>query len=237
MALEDANMAMRGRKEIVNGKTVDQQGVHLDESALESALFRVASGKSADYNSDNSADIGNLKLSANAQNIDGKIVDEDGIHLSKDDLLASLLPNIKIDSKSNVSKSKKQHTNDYGIYQPIIDEIAKIPLSENYKVEIQEIVKEIKDLAMKYKLKKIISNTKAIAKNAEKFYYTNDSVRIVFSILGNKFSVSARGEFSGHEAINLRVDGDNLAAEVYRLSDEGDVDEVTHNFKIGIQKV
>ncbi|MFM7852611.1 MAG: hypothetical protein ACKO96_12020, partial [Flammeovirgaceae bacterium] len=69
----------------------------------------------------------------------------------------------------------------------------KIPFSDNPDNEVQEIVKAIKEASMKFKIKKIISNTKSLAKNAEKFFYTKDSVRIVYSILGNKFSVSAKG--------------------------------------------
>lgn len=235
MANDDINMSMRGQKEIVNGKTVDKQGVHLDESALEAALFRVASGGKASTSNSENVDVANIKLSANAQNIDGKLVDEDGIHLSKDDLLASLVPNMRFEKVANSNKQTGTNT-DFGVYQPIIEELQKIPFTENSANEVAEIAKLVKEAGMKLKIKKIITNTKAIAKNAEKFYYTNDSVRIVYSILGNKFSVQARGDFTGHEAVNLRVDGDSLAAEIYNIQDDGDISEVTKNYKIGIKK-
>jgi hypothetical protein len=234
MSIDDTNAKLRGQQEIVKGKVVDKQGVHLDDTAIENALLKAASGQS------HVADEEDVTLSADAEHIDGKMVDEDGVHLSKDDLLASLMPLASNKMPKAAAKKGKETQKtasiDLGMYQPVWDELQKIPFSENHEQEMKIITSAIKEAAMEFKVKKIIANTKAVAKNAEKFFYSGNTVRIVFSILGNKFSMAAVGDFTGREAFYIQVLGDNLAGQILRMEDDGEVSDVTKKYKIGIQK-
>lgn len=227
---------LRGKKEVVKGKVIDQQGVHLDATMLENNLLKVGSGQVADVSDD--------YVSTDAEEIDGKMIDEDGVHLSKDDLLASLMRGMSPQTKIAQNKSAKKSSNekkssinmDFGIYQPVLDELSKIPFSENYQQEMKKIADAVKTAGMQFKVKKIIANTKSLSKNAQKFFYGENNVRFVFSILNTKYSLAAAGDFHGNEALHVQVDGDRLVGLVLRMHDDGDYTDVTEQYKIKIER-
>lgn len=224
---------LRGKQEVVKGKVIDQQGVHLDASALENNLLKVGSGQSVDFSDE--------QYSNNAEEIDGKLIDEDGVHLSKDDLLASLMqgmaPQVKTSHNYKQKVDKKSTASiDFGIYQPVLDELSKIPFSDNYEEEMRKIADAVKTAGMQFKVKKIIANTKTLSKNAQKFFYSDNNVRFVFSILNTKYSLAATGDFHGNEALHVQVDGDKLVGLVLRLFDNGDYSDVTSEYKLKIER-
>lgn len=47
MANEDINLRMRNQKEVINGRVVDNQGVHIDADSIENAILKAASGEFA----------------------------------------------------------------------------------------------------------------------------------------------------------------------------------------------
>lgn len=225
MSNDDTNMRLRGQKEVIKGRVVDKQGVHLDDAAIENALLKAAAGQK------NEDDVDDTTVhAADAEEVNGEMVDEEGVHLSKDTLLASLLPAAKVKNINTSAKKGKETQKtaniDLGMYQPIWEELQKIPFSDNYEQEIKVVRNAIKQAAMEFKVKKIIANTKSVAKNAEKFFYTGDTVRIVFSILGNKFSMAAAGDFTGKEALYIQVMGDSLEGQVLKISEDGGVLEI-----------
>jgi hypothetical protein len=124
MVKEDPNSRLRGHKEIIKGKVVDRQGVHIDENAIEDMLLKATQGQLPSI-----SDEEDVILSKDAEKVNGKMVDEDGVHLSKDDLLASLLSN----SKTMPSNPQPKKGNDVqksaninvGMFQPIWDELQK----------------------------------------------------------------------------------------------------------------
>ncbi len=126
---------------------------------------------------------------------------------------------------------------DLGMYQPIWDELQKIPFSDDYKQEITLIAKAVKEASRDLKIKRIIANTKVLAKNAQKFYYSDSGIRVIFSILGNKFSMAAKGDFTGMEAFYIQVNGDSLDGVVLRKTENEDYKDVTSNYNIEIKRV
>lgn len=237
MANEDINLRMRNQKEVINGRVVDNQGVHLDADSIENAILKAASGEFA---GDRASE--EMHYSGDSEEIDGSIVDKEGVHLDKDSLLANLLGGGKImpqiTSSRNKGKSVTKTANiDLGVYQPIWDELKNIPMSDKMDEEIQILAKAVREAAMEFKAKRIIANTQKVVKNAEKLYYTSNTVRVVFSILGNKYSMSAKGSFTGREIFNLKVSGNDLEGQIFRADEEDEFADVTADFKIGIQRV
>jgi hypothetical protein len=237
---------LRGRKEIINGQEIDQSGLHLKESAIEELLLKAGLGESS--SSKNSEEVNSeedLDLQGDVENVNGMLVDKNGFHLNKDSFLSTITSSIKSVSSANFAKKPqnkgKQAQNaasfDLGMFQPVWEELSKIPFSENSEEEMQPIVKAIREAGASLKVKKIIANTKLLAKNAEKFYYSDAGVRAVFSILGNKYSMGAVGEFTGKEAFYIQVNGDSLEGIVLLKDDSGDYSDITNKYKIEIKRV
>jgi len=230
----DNTHSLRGKKETIDGLVVDQQGVHLDLNAVHKKVQSAMEGDSI-YSENDGPDI-----QGETETIDGKILDKQGFHLDKDDLLSTIASSIgKTQSNKTYNKGKssqKSASIDLGMYQPVWEELQQIPFSENYQQEMGIIAKAVKEAAKGIKVKKIIANTQAIAKNAQKFYYTNEGMRVVFSILGNRFSMAAKGDFTGMEAFYIQVNGDSLDGIVLRKDETGDYKDVTESYKIDIKR-
>ena len=170
---------MSQNKEIVDGFVVDKQGVHLDLEAVQKKVIQAADKESPSVASNNG--LGSESLTEGESIvIDGEIIDKHGFHIN-DDFLSNISASIIISSSV-----------DLGMYQPIWDELQKIPFSDDYKNEINLIAKAVKEASRDLKVKRIIANTKVLAKNAQKFYYSDSGIRVVFSILGNKFSIDRK---------------------------------------------
>jgi len=216
-------------QEQINGMTVDKQGFHLD---LEKTKEAILSGASASSSEDGPAIVGE------ATEIDGLVIDKQGFHLDKDDLAANILASMKqspIKKLSTKGKSSKNAGIDLGVFQPIWEELQEIPFSENYE-EIGHIRNAIRQAAKDIKAKKIVANTQALVKNAQKFYHSDEGMRVIFSVLGTKFSMAAKGSFTGREAFYLQVNGDTLDGIVLRKDENGDFQDVTQSYSIQIKR-
>lgn len=238
MPVNNNDFPLRGKKEQINGLVVDQQGVHIDEGLIESAILKAA--KSSTGQEEHNSGEDGPDIDGETDVVDGQIVDKQGFHLDKDDLLSNLTSSLNIKKSNNVinrgKASLKSASIDLGIYQPVWEELNKIPFSDNSEQEMLIIAKAVKEAAMDLKVKRIIANTKVVSKNAQKFYYSKDGVRVIFSILGNRFSMAANGDFTGMEALYIHVNGDSLDGIVLRKDETGEFKDVTQNYKIEIKR-
>jgi len=252
MALNSDGPGLRGQKEIVNGHMIDQQGAHVNEKALEEMLLKAAKGESPKVSNESHSSSFSREdgpaIEGDSDIIDGKLISRAGVHLDRDSLFATITSKMGLKSSKNaINNSKTQSSRDpldLGMYQPIWEELQKIPFSENSEQEIliiakavKEAAKTVKEASMGLKAKKIIANTQSLAKNAQKFYYSNEGMRIVFSILGNRFSMAAKGDFTGSEAFYIQVNGDTLDGIVLRKEDDGNYTDVSGSYSIKINQV
>lgn len=227
---------MSQNKEIVDGFVVDKQGVHLDLEAVQKKVIQAADKESPSIASNNELGSESLVEGESAV-IDGQLIDKHGFHIN-DDFLSNVSASIKINPvKSSKTNKESSSLVDLGMYQPIWDELQKIPFSDDYKNEINLIAKAVKEASRDLKVKRIIANTKVLAKNAQKFYYSDSGIRVVFSILGNKFSMAAKGDFTGMEAFYIQVNGDSLDGVILRKTEDEDYKDVTSNYNIEIKRV
>lgn len=229
----------RGKKEIIDGKTVDIQGVHISDSLLEAALLKVGKGEAL---ASDEGDVEDHDIIEGDVEKDGQfLIDKNGCHLDKDSLLSSISSLASVSqAKMSISKGKttKVAKADFGIYNPILEELVKIPISEEtYETDMEILRGAIRTAAKELKVRRIVANTKAIAKNAQNFYQSEEGMRVVFSILGNKFSMAVKGELTGMEAFYIQVNGDSLEGIVLRKSSNGDFSDATESFDIQIKKV
>lgn len=245
MPLNSDGHSLRGQKEVVNGHVIDQQGAHLNEKALEEMLLKAARGElpkvsGGEHAVSASSDDGPA-VEGDSEFIDGKLISKAGVHMDRDSLLASLTSQMGLKPIKNAIKNSKAQSSreplDLGMYQPIWEELQQIPFSENSEQEVLMIAKAVKEAAMGLKVKKIIANTQALAKNAQKFYYSDEGMRIVFSILGNRFSMAAKGDFTGSEAFYIQVNGDTLDGIVLRKEEDGNYKDVSESYSIKIKQV
>lgn len=227
----------RGHKEIIDGKTVDTHGVHINNSLLEDALLKVGKGETVNDESAEDLDI----TEGEVEKDDDFIIDKNGCHLDKDSLLSNISSLVSTpQAKMSASKGKTTKTAkvDFGIYNPILEELVNIPLSEEtYEADMEILKSAIRTAAKELKVRRIVANTKAIAKNAQNFYHSEEGMRVIFSILGNKFSMAVKGNLTGMEAFYIQVNGDSLEGIVLSKSSNGEYADVTENFNIQIKKV
>jgi hypothetical protein len=229
----------RGAKEVINGKTVDMQGVHISDSFLEAALLKAGEGEAI---TESEGDVEDYDITDGETAKDEDfLIDKDGCHFDKDSLLSSISSFAsvsKINTNVNKSKGNKAAKTDFGIYNPILEELVKIPISEEtYETDMDILKSAIKTAAKELKIRRIIANTRSIAKNAQNFYYSEEGMRVVFSILGNKFSMAVKGDLTGMEAFYIQVNGDTLEGIVLQKSSNGNFSDATENFDIQINKV
>jgi hypothetical protein len=234
----------RGQKEVIDGKTVDMHGVHINDNFLEAALLKAGKGESvsSDEDAEGVEDVKDHDITEGEVEKDNEfVIDKNGCHLDKDSLLSRItsfasVPQMKMSaSKDKTAKTAKV---DFGIYNPILEELVKIPLSEEtYETDMETLRGAIRTAAKELKVRRIVANTKAIAKNAQNFYQSEEGMRVVFSILGNKFSMSVKGELTGMEAFYIQVNSDSLEGIVLQKSPNGDFADATESFDIQIKKV
>lgn len=229
----------RGQKEVIDGKTVDMHGVHINDSFLEAALLKAGKGEAVSDEGVEDHDI----TEGEVEKDDEFVIDKNGCHLDKDSLLSTInsfasVPQMKMSASKWKGKAAKTAKADFGIYNPILEELVKIPLSEEtYEADMEILRGAIRTAAKELKVRRIVANTKAIAKNAQNFYQSEEGMRVVFSILGNKFSMAVKGELTGMEAFYIQVNGDSLEGIVLQKSPNGDFADATENFDIQIKKV
>lgn len=223
----------RGKKEVVNGFEVDQMGAHINTSALENALTKIAAGEQVDVE-------GEKVTNGEVVEDEGFVVDEKGVHFDLSSLASSLassgsMPPMQV--KTAGKNKKKAEAIDFGVYQPIWEELKKIPFSkETYEDDIKMLANAIKEASRELKVRRIVANTQALAKNAQNFYYSDGGMRTVFSILGNRFSMAVKGELTGMEAFYIQVNGDSLDGIVLRKDEEGNYSDATKDFQVFIKR-
>lgn len=231
----------RGAKEVVNGYVVDSKGVRANIDKLEETLLKLGSGEPVSQNQDSDDESISSKEAVEDEDF---TIDEEGCHLDKDSLLSFIgVSPSSLPKKSNKSKNTNKSSNTNPYYSQIIEELNNIPISEEtYETDVKIIIDAIREASRNLKVKRIVANTMAIAKNAKDFYYTKEAanvkegMRVVFSILGNKFSMSAKGNLTGTEAFYIQVNGDTLDGIVLRKN-SGEYEDVTENFIIEIKRV
>ncbi len=227
-----------------SGETISSQGIHMDPAQIEKILVNAASLKSnPNLKSASSSLEKNDKpvyTKGETVNHDGFDVDNEGYHLDRSKIVEALIG--PLDHKISVASTEKgkQSTNietnlnkNYNINEKIFNELTKLG-SINDK-EVEKICKAIRDVAKDAKAKKILLNTKKIAKNAEKFYQKDNGIKVVFSILQQKYAMNVDGDFTGKEAVYIQVNGNDLEGVVLEIEDDNFKD-VTKNYKVSIKK-
>ena len=120
---------------------------------------------------------------------------------------------------------------------PILYEINKYKFSSsNTQKDVEETALVIREALRKRMAQKIMRNTKDLCKYAGDFFQTENSIRGVFSILGNKYSMKASGEFTGEEHLYCSAQGNEIVGGVLMKNDNGDYIDVSKSFNIEITK-
>ena len=134
------------------------------------------------------------------------------------------------------SQAPQNTTPDFGDLNGVIYSILSFPFSEDRDKEIARMQQAIDKQANSVRATRIMSNTQKIVKNASSFYAVDGGgVRMEFTILGQKYSMRAKGPFMGTEALYPTVEGDKVVGLVTREQD-GQLVNVTSSFDISISE-
>lgn len=222
--------------EYVDGQVLDNKGIHLDlnkvaNSIVDAAVNGLPSSEDGVVSNNPSLYKGEV------EEVEGRLMDKSGFHLDASGFLADMASTLGSKGmKKLANKNAKNKTADYGQLQPIWEELEQIPFTDNYEEEIALVRQAIRQVGKDIKAKNIVANTKKLAKNAQNFYHSDSGMRVVFSILGHRFSMAAKGDFTGREAFYLQVNGDSLDGIVVRQDENGDFGDVTANYLIEIKR-
>ena len=119
---------------------------------------------------------------------------------------------------------------------PLIGDIMSFRFSANREKEIAQIHAAVKAEMTKLCANRVVANTQAKVKTAKNFYYgKTGSLRIEFSILNQKYSMLAKGAFTGDEILYPTVEGDKVVGLVMRETHQG-LEDATSNFSITISQ-
>jgi hypothetical protein len=120
---------------------------------------------------------------------------------------------------------------------PILYEINKYKFSSsNVQKDVEETALIIREALRKRMAQKIMKNTKDLCKYAGDFFQGENSMRGVFNILGNKYSMKATGEFSGEECLYCSAQGNEILGGVFTKDATGDYVDISKSFTIEITK-
>lgn len=123
-----------------------------------------------------------------------------------------------------------------GDLTPIIADVLSFRYSENREAEIKQLRSALQTEMTRLCAKRVVSNTQKSVKTAKNFYMgKSGSLRLEFSILGQKYSMHAQGAFRGDEILYPTVEGDNVVGLVMRDGPEG-LENATSEFKISINQ-
>lgn len=171
--------------------------------------------------------------------LDGKVpsvkTSGNGHRIGKNAWGQSLLIN-NPNQPNQVESQQSSENVDIGDLTPLIADIMSFHYSDNREEEIKQLHSALKTEMVRLCSKRVVSNTQKSVKTAKNFYMgKNGSLRIEFSILGQKYSMLTQGSFRGDEILYPTVEGDNVIGLVMREGPDK-LENATNEFKISITK-
>lgn len=187
-----------------------------------------------DHHIDPSSMLGQLPSSSHAG---------DGHRIGKSSWGDSLLINnpnshVQASNEPNMVKESSVHfkEGDLGDLTPVVADILSFQFSEKREEEIAQLHEAVKTEMTKMCVSRVVSNTQKKVKCAKNFYYgKTGSLRVEFSILSQKYSMMAKGAFTGNEIIYPTVEGDDVVGLIMRQFDNG-LEDASGDFNITISK-
>lgn len=171
--------------------------------------------------------------------VSNKAASQGGHRIGKNAWGQSLLVNRDSSEDSETlerTTSQDEHYGDLGDLTPIIADVMSFQYSENREEEIKQIHAAVRNELSRLCVKRVVANTQKNVKTARNFYMgKSGSIRVEFSILGQKYSMQATGSFRGDEILYPTVEGDSVIGLVMRDSDSG-LENATSDFAISINQ-
>lgn len=144
----------------------------------------------------------------------------------------------KISSKNNKENNIYKNDRNNIDLSPILYEIGKYKFSSvNTQKEVEQVASMIKEVIYKKIVSKVVNNTKEICKYASNFYQSDNSIKGIFDILNNKYSMKAVGDFSGEEFLYCAAQGNEIVGLVLSKDTNGEYIDISDKFNIEINKV
>ena len=137
---------------------------------------------------------------------------------------------------ASVQSSKAKQ--DLGDLTEVVSDIASFKFSSsNRGKEIGMLREALKKEMRNIISQRVIENTKKISSDVHQFFRIKDGkeggMRVEFSLLNHKFSMSALGEFSGNECLCWQANGNTIVGHVMKVGEDG-FENVSDNFQVAI---
>jgi len=188
----------------------------INSDALMDNFFRIAKGEKPVYENKGADPSGFIDTS-----IDNAAEGYVGNHIDFSGFMGDIGENSSM--QKSASATYRQES-DLGDLSPIINSLKSFKFSSNRHNEIdilrealQEGIYKINSERNKVITSYVMDNTKKISSGAQKFYLIKSGgVRCEFSVLNQKYSMTAMGKFQGNEVLCWTVDGNTVNGHVMR---------------------
>ena len=208
-----------------------------DTGSLEEKLLRIGMGEKVDSPELNPTGFGGGFIDTSADHPEAAAE-----HINFDSVFAKLgykpqsQPQGPLSKAASVQASKSRQ--DLGDLTEVVADIASFKFSSsNRGKEIGMIREAVKKELRNIISQRVIENTKKISSDVHQFYRIKDGkdggMRVEFSLLNHKFSMSALGEFSGNECLCWQANGNTIVGHVMSVGEDG-FENVTDSFQVSI---
>lgn len=203
-----------------------------DTGGLEEKLLRIGMGEKVDL-----PELNPQKGVGRLLDTDADHPDAPAEHINYDELFTKL--GYKPSPKTALAKVASGGVNkqDAGDLTGIVSDIASFKFSSNRDKEIGLLREALKKEMRNIISQRVIDNTKKVSNDVHQFYRIKDGktggMRVEFSLLNQKFSMSAIGEFSGNESLCWQANGNSIIGHVMRIVDDG-FENVSDKFQVTV---
>tara|TARA_B100000614_G_scaffold262909_1_gene300944 strand:+ start:439491 stop:440195 length:705 start_codon:yes stop_codon:yes gene_type:complete len=204
----------------------------VDKEGLLENLLRIGTGHSPIYK-----DAGGREPSGFIDtSADRPDADVEAEHIDFDGLMSSM------GYAPPQTQTKVASIQSFGDIDPLFQDIAEFKFSSRNRDDeiaiLREAIRQGKLVIIQQRQKEVtnqvVENTKKASKGTEKFFRLKDGgLRVEFSLLGQKYSMSAHGMLQSNDCLCWQVEGDSIQGHVMRLQN-GQFHNVSSGFEINV---
>lgn len=127
-------------------------------------------------------------------------------------------------------------------YAEIVNELERFRFADDLdkrKKQFAAINVAIRTALQDLIIKDVAQNTKQAFKDhvVEPVYKVSGGIKIIYDFSGQKIAVAARGAFFGDETIYISREGDKIKGGVARTGSEGELEDISGNYSITVERV
>lgn len=155
-------------------------------------------------------------------------------HIDFDSFFSGMAP----PKKASAPPPQRRPVVDFKDLTPVIRDIASFKFSSSNRAsEIRAVRDAVQRELRVIVANRIAENTRSVSSDVKGFYRIKDGgMRVEFSVLGQKYSMAAIGEFLGNEYMCWNVSGNEVIGHIMRVAQDESFGDVSDEYQIVVSK-